>query len=162
MIRFLLILSLSMSCFAHAEKIQFNRDVRPILSDKCFFCHGSDANHRKGDLRLDDKSIAFKPAKSGGTAIVPGKPEQSALIKRINLHADDEDVMPTAKSGKTLTSAEKAVLKQWISEGAEYEGHWAFTKPKAPSIADFGLRIADLVGQAEVAKLTNPIDVFIT
>jgi uncharacterized membrane protein len=125
--RLIPILSLALSCSAFAEKLQFNRDVRPILSDKCFFCHGSDANHRKGDLRLDDQSIAFKPAKSGETAIVPGKPEQSALIKRINLHADDEDVMPTAKSGKTLTSAEKATLKQWISEGAEYQGHWAFT-----------------------------------
>jgi len=116
------------------EKLQFNRDVRPILSDKCFFCHGADAEHRKGNLRLDEQVSAFKPAKSGEIAIVPGKPDQSALLSRISLHEEDDDVMPTKKSGKTLSTREKSLLKQWISEGAEYQGHWAFTKPMAPVI----------------------------
>ena len=65
-----------------ADKIQFNRDVRPILSDKCFFCHGTDVNHRKGDLRLDQKDSACKPAKSGEIAVVPGQPDKSALVAR--------------------------------------------------------------------------------
>ncbi len=112
------------------EKLQFNRDIRPILSDKCFFCHGTDANHRKGDLRLDEQASAFKPAKSGEIAIVPGKPGQSALLTRIELPEDDDDAMPPKKSGKALNSKEKALLKQWISQGAEYQGHWAFTPPK--------------------------------
>lgn len=117
-----------------AEKLQFNRDIRPILSDKCFFCHGTDANHRKGDLRLDEKESAFKPAKSGEIAIVPGSPEKSALIARIELAHDDDDLMPPKKSGKELNSHEKALLKQWISEGAPYEGHWAFTPPARPAV----------------------------
>ena len=116
-----------------AEKLQFNRDVRPILSDKCFFCHGTDANHRKGNLRLDESASAFKPAESGATAIVPGSPDKSELIARIGLHDSDDEVMPPVKSGKSLNSKEKAILKQWISEGAVYEGHWAFTPVKMNS-----------------------------
>ena len=118
-----------------AEKLQFNRDVRPILSDKCFFCHGTDANHRKGNLRLDESASALKPAESGATAIVPGAPDESELITRITLHDSDADVMPPVKSGKSLNSKEKAILKQWISEGAKYEGHWAFTPIKLASEA---------------------------
>ena len=117
-----------------AEKLQFNRDIRPMLSDKCFFCHGSDVNHRKGDLRLDEKSSAFKPAKSGETAIVPGHPEKSALITRIHLPKADDDLMPPLKTEKTLTAPEMALLEQWIREGAEYQGHWAFVPPTRPTV----------------------------
>lgn len=112
-----------------AEKVQFNRDVRPILSDKCFHCHGADASHRKGELRLDLRAEAMKPAESGDIALVPGSPEKSEMLARVMLSNDHDDVMPPEKSGKPLSSAEKAILKQWIAEGAEYQGHWAFIAP---------------------------------
>ena len=153
---YLLIASAAVSLTAPAQaadKIQFNRDVRPILSDKCFFCHGSDANHRKGDLRLDQKDSAFKPAKSGEIAVVPGKPDKSALVTRIDLETDDDDAMPPKKSGKTLTSQEKAILRQWISEGAEYQGHWAFIPPVRPPLPK--------LRPEHSALSTSPIDAFI-
>ncbi|MHB1079867.1 MAG: PSD1 and planctomycete cytochrome C domain-containing protein [Prosthecobacter sp.] len=124
---------------AESAKLKYNRDVRPILNEKCFHCHGTDAAHRKGDLRLDLRDNAIKPAKSGDIALVPGKPELSQLIARVELPHDDDDVMPPDKDGKPLTAEEKAVLRQWISEGAEYQGHWAFLKPErspVPKITD--------------------------
>jgi hypothetical protein len=127
MFRPLCLLLLPASLFA--EKIQFNRDVRPILSDKCFHCHGADASHRKGELRLDLREEAMKPAESGDIALVPGSPEKSEMLARVMLSNDHDDVMPPEKSGKPLSSAEKAILKQWIAEGAEYQGHWAFIAP---------------------------------
>ncbi|MEN9361714.1 MAG: hypothetical protein RL095_3249 [Verrucomicrobiota bacterium] len=117
------------------ESLDFNRDVRPILSDKCFYCHGPDAENRKAGLRLDEPSGAYARLKDSETdfAIVPGKPENSEFWKRIC--SDDEDeLMPPRKSNKTLSAAEKAVLKRWITEGAKYEGHWAFQSVKSPSV----------------------------
>jgi len=124
---------------AESGKLKYNRDVRPILNEKCFHCHGTDAGHRKGDLRLDLRDQAIKPAKSGDIALVPGKPELSQLIARVELPHDNDDVMPPDKDGKPLTADEKAILRQWISEGAEYQGHWAFLKPErspVPKITD--------------------------
>lgn len=124
---------------AEPAKLKYNRDVRPILNEKCFHCHGTDAGHRKGDLRLDLRENAIKPAKSGDIALVPGKPELSQLIARVELPHDNDDVMPPDKDGKPLTAEEKAILRQWISEGAEYQGHWAFLKPErspVPKITD--------------------------
>ena len=124
---------------AEPAKLKYNRDVRPILNEKCFHCHGTDAAHRKGDLRLDLRDQAIKPAKSGDIALVPGKPELSQLIARVELPHDNDDVMPPDKDGKPLTTEEKAILRQWISEGAEYQGHWAFLKPErspVPKISD--------------------------
>lgn len=106
--------------------IEFNRDVRPILSDKCFHCHGADAEKREGGLRLDIREEAMKPAESGEIALVPGNPEKSHLLQRVLLAQDDDDVMPPEKSAKHLSAAEKSVLRQWITEGANYQGHWAF------------------------------------
>ena len=130
----LLLLTFPALLAAAPNGVKYNRDVRPILSDKCFHCHGSDATHRKGDLRLDLREGAMKPAKSGEIALVSGKPEMSQLIARVELPHDDEEVMPPEKSGKPLTAEEKAILKQWISEGAEYQGHWAFLKPERPPV----------------------------
>lgn len=124
---------------AESAKLKYNRDVRPILNEKCFHCHGTDASHRKGDLRLDLRDSATQPAKSGDIALVPGKPELSQLIARVELPHDNDDVMPPDKDGKPLTAEEKATLRQWISEGAEYQGHWAFLKPErapTPKISD--------------------------
>ena len=114
---------------AAAGKLQFNRDIRPILSDKCFHCHGPDSKNQKADLRLDVRDAAIKDGH-----ITPGKPDKSLVLERI-LSDDPEEVMPPPKSklGK-LTPAEAATLKQWIAEGAEYEAHWAFIPLKPESL----------------------------
>jgi hypothetical protein len=116
---------------AQAGKIVFNRDIRPILSDKCFHCHGFDEKERKGELRLDRREQALKASESGAVAIVPGKPEESELLARVTT-TNADDLMPPAKMHKAVTKAEAALLKQWIAEGAEYQGHWAF-EPVQPS-----------------------------
>jgi hypothetical protein len=106
----------------------FNRDVRPILSENCFLCHGPDANHRKGKLRLDLRDEAIAKG-----AIVPGKPAESELIKRI-LTTDEDDLMPPPESHKKLDAAQKETLRRWISAGAEYQKHWAFVPPVRPEV----------------------------
>lgn len=111
-------------------RVQFNRDVRPILSDTCFHCHGFDEKERKGGLRLDVREEALKPAKSGDIAIVPGKPEESTLLARVFAPDSDDDLMPPAKLHKPLKPEQKETLRRWIAEGAEYQGHWAFLKPE--------------------------------
>ena len=98
--------------------LDFNRDIRPILSENCFACHGPDEQKRKSKLRLDVRDDALKPAKSGAVAIVPGKADQSELVKRITLAEDHDDVMPPAKSKKRLTPRQVEVLKRWVAEGA--------------------------------------------
>ncbi len=122
----------SLPSFA-AERPSFNRDIRPILADACFQCHGADEKQRKASLRLDVSEIAFKPAESGATAIVPGKPAESELVKRL-LSSDDSLRMPPASSGKTMTPAQIETLKRWIADGAEYQGHWAFIPPIRPAV----------------------------
>ncbi len=121
-----------------AVKIDFNRDIRPILSDTCFACHGPDAKQLKGGLRLDLKESAFKAGKSGAAPIVPGKPEQSAVFKRVTT-SDPDDQMPPKKFGKQLSAAQVETLRRWIEEGAAYQSHWAFTapvRPELPKLAD--------------------------
>lgn len=114
------------------KKIQFNRDVRPILSDKCFYCHGPDANKREADFRLDVESEAKKKL-SEGFALVPGHPDQSKLFERISSH-DEDEIMPPADSGKKLSAEEMETLKRWIEQGAAYEPHWCFIPPAKPEI----------------------------
>src|SRR6187431_2912883 len=101
------------------EKVNFNRDVRPVLSDTCFQCHGPDEAKRKAGLRLDTRETAVKPSESGEIAIVPGHPEKSELIKRLTAK-DPDDVMPPAKLHKTVTPAQIEAIKKWIAQGAEY------------------------------------------
>ncbi|MFM9000312.1 MAG: PSD1 and planctomycete cytochrome C domain-containing protein [Opitutia bacterium] len=129
----LLLTSLTAALPAADGRLEFNRDVRPILSDTCFACHGPDTNKIKGGLRLDSKEAALKGGKSGDPAIVPGQPDKSAVIARITTK-DPDDVMPPPESHKTVTPAQIAVLKRWIAEGAEYQGHWAFIPPVRPSV----------------------------
>ena len=115
----------------HKTEISYNRDIRPILSDKCFLCHGPDANTRKAGLRLDVQSAAFAELQvnKGHFAIVPGSPEQSELIRRIE-STDPAVLMPLPESNlPQLTPEEIAVFKQWIKEGAKYEKHWSFIPP---------------------------------
>ena len=108
---------------ASSAPLSFNRDIRPILSDNCFSCHGPDASHRQADLRLDLRDDAVAAG-----AIVPGKPAESGLVSRIK--SDDAgELMPPPESHKKLDAKQKEVLAQWIAEGAEYQRHWAFEKP---------------------------------
>lgn len=112
--------------------VDFTRDIRPILAEKCFFCHGPNDKKVRGDLRLDLKESAFLKNDLGTAPIVPGKPEQSLLIERI--HAKENfKRMPPPKFKKDLTDAEKKLLHDWIAQGAEYRGHWAFETPKKPA-----------------------------
>lgn len=120
---------------ARGGAIQYNRDVRPILSENCYQCHGPDKNHRKAGLRLDVKEEAFKALESGEHAIVSGDLDKSALIHRITT-TDEDDHMPPAKSGKKLTSAQIDTLKQWVKEGAQWQGHWAYQKVVKPDVPD--------------------------
>jgi len=129
--------------FLHAasapEPLRYNHDIRPILSDNCFACHGPDKANQKAGLRLDVREVAVAPVKSGDTAIVPGKVSESTLVARI-LTDDADEIMPPPKSHKKLTAAQKETLKRWVAEGAAYEKHWAFVPVqtvKVPAAADF-------------------------
>lgn len=142
---------LSVAPFATAAPVSFNRDIRPILSDNCFHCHGPDKKTRDSGLRLDIREEAMQPAKSGDIAIVPGKPDESQLVVRI-LSDDKDEVMPPPKAHKTLTAAQKDLLKRWIAEGAKYEAHWAYTpvvRPEVPRMEGAGTHVR------------TPIDAFI-
>ena len=131
---------------ARAEDPSFSRDVRPILSDMCFKCHGPDDKGRKGELLLSELDGALKGGKSGDPAIVPGKPSLSELIKR--LHTDDPDEhMPPPETKKKLTPEQISVLEKWIASGAKYEKHWAFQAPVAPPVPK--------------SDAKNPIDAFV-
>ena len=131
----LLLLSQAMSAadgFELPKVVEFNRDIRPILSENCFFCHGPDKNKRQAGLRLDteegltgNKAVPEKP----GT-VVAGKPSESELILRIS-SSNPEQVMPPPDSGKQLTARERELLKLWVEQGAPYEGHWAFLPLRA-------------------------------
>ena len=148
-----------------AEKVSFNRDIRPILSDICFACHGPDVAKVKGGLRLDNKESAMKGGESG-PAIVPGKPEQSEVYKRLITH-DAEDLMPPKKTNKVLTAEQIDSFRRWIAEGAEYQGHWAFIAPERPAVPDVAALVrarADRPAEsarAFTSAATNAIDAFV-
>lgn len=150
------------------EKIEFNRDVRPILSENCFFCHGPDKNKRQAELRLDtqdgllgtEKPTGSTPSDRGdGTprlpsgVVKPKSPEQSKLFARIT-SADPDQKMPPVDSGKELSPREIAVLKKWIEQGAGYEGHWSFQpiKKTTPPEAQ---------GKPSLGFVRNPVDLFV-
>ncbi len=108
-----------------AQQVQFNRDIRPLLSDRCLYCHGPDEKNRKAGLRLDTFEGATKD-RGGYRAITPGKPDESELIKRVQSH-DANEVMPPPRAKKPpITPQEAELLRRWIAQGAKYEGHWAF------------------------------------
>ena len=118
---------------ATAAKVDFNRDIRPVMSDTCFRCHGFDAKARKAMLRLDVREEALKPAKSGALPIVPGQPEKSEIIRRLFTTLED-DRMPPKEIHKDLTADQKDLFRRWIAEGAEYHDHWAFIPPSSPEL----------------------------
>ena len=131
--------------FGADAPVEFNRDIRPILADHCFACHGPDSASRKGDLRLDKRDAAVDKK-----AVVPGDLTTSELIRRIESSNADE-VMPPPSTRKNLTSEQKTLLKRWIEQGAEYQPHWSFLAPVRPSIPEVHNR----------AWVRNPIDAFV-
>lgn len=139
----------------HADDIDFNRDVRPILSKNCLACHGPDPEHRESGLHLTDEKNATSELDSGETAIVLGKPAESELVARITSN-DEFSVMPPADSGHELTPQEIETLTKWIKEGAKYSRHWSFVKPVRPDVLAVHLKAAHLKAWTE-----NPIDAFV-
>jgi hypothetical protein len=132
---------------ASAQEVSFNRDIRPIMSDTCFRCHGHDANSRMANMRLDIREEALKPRKNG-TPIVPGDPEHSEIVRRV--FATNAQVMPPPYAHKELTQVQKETIRRWVEQGAKYEGHWAYQpikRPPVPAVTD--------------SLSANPIDAFI-
>ncbi len=132
-----------------ARSIDFNREIRPILSESCFTCHGFDKNQRKAGLRLDSRDGLLGDRPQGAKpVVVPGHPEESELFDRI--HSDDAELqMPPPGKGKALTPAQVQTIRLWIDQGAEWKGHWSYIKPVRPEIALGG-------------KAGNPIDAFLS
>ena len=143
-LRPLAFLALPLSVLA-AEEVRYNRDIRPILSENCFSCHGPDEKARKAKLRLDLPADALKEHKTG-IPIVPGDLKKSEAWARIT-SGDEDDVMPPPKSHLKLSAEDKAKVKAWLEQGAKYEDHWAFLPPRRPALP------ADLKG--------SPIDAFV-
>ena len=128
-----------------AEPVDFNRDIRPILSENCFYCHGQDAAKRQADLRLDVREAALEAG-----AVVPGEPGASTLLERV--HSSDPDIlMPPPDSNRQLSAEQKQLLERWIAEGGVYEPHWAFLAPVRPPLPEV----------AEQDWPRNPIDQFV-
>ncbi len=133
------------------EKLDYNLHVKPILSDRCFACHGPDKNKQKADLRLDIADAAYdKECESGLKAIVKSNPAESDLVHRI-LSEDPDYVMPEPSTHLTLSAEEKATLIKWIEQGAEYKPHWSFVAPVKP----------ELPKVKNEAWVKNDIDLFI-
>ncbi len=130
---------------ALAEPVSFNRDIRPIMSDTCFHCHGNDAETREAGMRLDVRADALKATESGLVPIVPGDPDASGIIQRIS---DAENPMPPESAHKPLTAKQKALFRQWVAEGAVYEPHWSYAPLRRPPLP------AGFEGR-------NPIDAFV-
>ena len=127
------------------DKIRFDRDVRPILSDRCFFCHGPDSAKREADLRLDVRDVAV-----AANAVVPMKPDESEILRRILSDDPDEQMPPPSTKLAKLTPAEIQTLRTWIKQGAEYEAHWAFRSLNKESLgthaaSDVGARVDEVV-----------------
>ncbi len=118
----------TLSALQAADKLQYNRDVRPILADNCFKCHGPDSAARKAELRLDQRDVALAKG-----AIVLGKPDESELVRRI-FSGSAEEQMPPPSSHKKLTAAQKELLKRWVAEGAAYQPHWSLIRPQRPAL----------------------------
>ena len=132
------------------EKVRFNRDIRPVLSENCFACHGFDPKERKADLRLDTAEGLVTKLDGGAQPVVPGDPARSKVWQHITA-ADKDELMPPPKTGKVLTARQKALIKRWIEQGAAYEAHWSFVTPVRP----------ELPRVKNQPWVRNPIDQFI-
>ncbi|MES2595929.1 MAG: DUF1553 domain-containing protein [Verrucomicrobiota bacterium] len=127
-----------------ASAVDFSREIRPILSENCFFCHGPDEKKREAGLRLDEE-VSAKKDNDGVIAVVPGNPERSALLQRI-LSSDPDEVMPPLKQHKVIPAAQIALIKEWIKQGATWGKHWSYEKVKRPEVP---------------AEAKQPIDAFL-
>ena len=152
-VRFLILLPLfwSSPAPAAAERISFNHQIRPLLSDRCFTCHGPDEQARKGNLRLDTEEGSRKRLDDGGQVVSPGAPDRSEVVRRI-FSSDPDEQMPPPKAHLGLSAGEKELIKRWIAEGADYQGHWSFL-PVQPALLP---RAVDVGGRAG-----NEIDLFV-
>ncbi|QEL20237.1 hypothetical protein PX52LOC_07329 [Limnoglobus roseus] len=145
--RLLLLLSLLAGSATAAEpKLEYNRDIRPIISENCFACHGPDSAARKGRLRLDLREDALERE-----AFEPGKPAESKMVERMLLPDSDKEKMPPATSHKVLKPEQIEILKKWIAQGAEYQAHWSFITPKMPPVP----------AVKDSGRVRTPIDAFI-
>jgi hypothetical protein len=117
---------------APEEKLSFNESIQPILSENCYGCHGPDSGSRKAELRLDRAQFVYQPHGKFGPAIVPGKPDESPLVQRIEAK-DPQERMPPPEAHKSLDAQQVALLRRWVQQGAEYEQHWAFIAPEKPA-----------------------------
>jgi len=133
----------------HSE-IEFNRDIRPILSENCFFCHGPDSAKREAGLRLDVREEAI------GSAIDPGNSQASELVSRI-FHEDKDMLMPPPNSGRSLTTQQKELLRRWVDAGAAYQSHWSFVSPQRPQFPD----TSSIETEQKYQWSRNPIDRFL-
>ncbi|WP_367873100.1 PSD1 and planctomycete cytochrome C domain-containing protein [Luteolibacter sp. Populi] len=142
---------------AETEHVDFSKDVRPILSNRCFKCHGPDEGTRKGELRLDLSAAALGKGESGKIAIVPHKPDESELIKRLS-STDPEEIMPPASAKMEMSDREREILRLWIAQGAEYKDHWAFVPPVKAALpaGDTQNPIDQLVGKRLAAGTLKP------
>jgi hypothetical protein len=127
------VLGTSVFAATPTPNVDFNRDIRPLLSDHCYACHGPDENKRKAGLRLDREEDAFKELKSGQRALVAGDPAKSSLVQRL-VTADPDELMPPPKHGKPLTAAQIDLLQRWVKEGAQWQQHWSFIPPQRPPL----------------------------
>src|SRR5262249_35433390 len=116
-----------------AEPVNFQRDIRPLLSNNCFKCHGQDDQARKGKLRLDTRDDALKGGKSGEAALVQGKPDGSELSRSLAT-TDPKSIRPPPSTGKKLTAAQIDLLRSWVAQGGHYQQHWAFVPPRRPAV----------------------------
>ena len=142
---FALALAALPAAYAADAPLEYNRDIRPILSENCFACHGPDSASRKANLRLDKRDAAIEAG-----AFKPGDPDNSELIARI-FSTDPEEVMPTPASHKALKPEQKEILKRWVASGAEYQPHWSFLTPRRP----------EPPAVQNTAWIRNPIDRFV-
>ena len=133
------------------ELIDFNRQIRPLLSNNCYACHGPDEAARQAGLRLDQRTSALAALESGAVAIVPGNREQSEVVRRI-LSDDKDQQMPPPESTKQLTPDQAALIARWIDQGAKWADHWAFVKPVRPALPEIS---------AAKYQVINPIDAFV-
>ncbi len=143
-------LCLAASSASAADPVEFNRDIRPILSDNCFYCHGNDASHRKAKLRLDIREEALKKE-----AFVPGKADASELVKRLFL-TDPDEMMPPPDSHKKLTPEQKELLNRWVAEGAKYQNHWSYEAPSKAAVPSTEKAIDSLIAARLKTKGVAP------
>src|SRR5262245_65218064 len=129
-------LSLPSSLISAPAVVEFNRDIRPILSDKCFTCHGPDKANRVTELRFDTEAGTKIALNGGRQVLVPGYPEQSELYRRIASNDEAVRMPPAAMGHAKLSSAEIDLVRRWIEQGAKWQGHWSFIPPKRPELPD--------------------------